>query len=262
MNPLYFGNSERPLYGVYHPPRTRDARSQGIVLCYPLGQEYMRAHRAFRQLAILLSKSGFPVLRFDYFGTGDSGGESDAGTFEQWLGDIGTAIDELKDNAGVERVALVGLRLGASLAARVQATRTDVSNVVLWDPIVIGTSYLAELIATTEEHDPARRALGSNAEVVGINGFAWTRSLRQGLNEVTAEAFPVNPNTRVAVLVSAEREDYTKLAERYAQMNARYTFRCIPSPGDWAYIDAYGSALLPQDIIQGIVAHLNQESAQ
>jgi pimeloyl-ACP methyl ester carboxylesterase len=262
MNPLYFGNSERPLYGVYHPPRTRDARAQGIVLCYPLGQEYMRAHRAFRQLAILLSKSGFPVLRFDYFGTGDSGGESDAGTFDQWLSDIGTAIDELKDNAGVERVSLVGLRLGASLAARVQAARTDVSSVVLWDPIVIGASYLAELIATTEEKDPARRALAANADIVGINGFAWTRSLRQGLDAVTAEAFPVNPNTRVAVLVSSERDDYAKLAERYKQVNARYTFRCIPSPGDWAYIDAYGSALLPQDIIQGIVAHLNQESAK
>jgi hypothetical protein len=34
----------------------------------------------------------------------------------------------------------------------------------------------------------------------------------------------------------------------------------VPSPGDWAFIDAYGSALLPQDIIQAIVTYLTQES--
>ena len=259
MNPLYFGNSERPLYGVYHPPRVRDGRSQGIVLCYPVGQEYMRAHRAFRQLAILLSKSGFPVLRFDYFATGDSGGASEEGTFEQWMSDVGTAIDELKDNAGVERVALVGLRLGAALAARVQTTRKDVSSVVLWDPVVIGASYLSELIATTEAEETAR-AVRTNADIIGINGFAWTRALRHSLDGVTSEAYPAEPNSRVALLVSAERDDYTRLRERYAGSQANFTYRCIPSPGDWAYIDAYGSALLPQDIIQGIVAHLNQES--
>lgn len=262
MNPLFFGNSERPLYGVYHPPRTRDTRARGIVLCYPLGQEYMRAHRAFRQLAILLSKSGFPVLRFDYFSTGDSSGENDAGTIEQWLRDVGTAIDELKDNAGVERVSLIGLRLGASLAARVQAGRTDVSSVVLWDPVVVGAAYLADLIATTDENDPARSAVAARNDVIGINGFAWTKTLREGLDAITADAFPVVSNTRVALLVSGERDDYARLRERYASLNGRFTYRCIPSPGDWAFIDAYGSALLPQDIIQGIVAHMSQECEQ
>jgi pimeloyl-ACP methyl ester carboxylesterase len=262
MNPLFFGDSERPLYGVYHPPRTRDPRDHGVVLCYPVGQEYMRAHRAFRQLATLLSKSGFPVLRFDYFGTGDSSGAADAGSFDQWLKDIGTAIDELKDNAGIEHVTLVGLRLGAALAAQVQAARTDVSNVVLWDPIVIGAAYLGELIATTEAGDAARRAIADDADVVGINGFTWTRTLRAALNTVTPETFPIKANTRVALLVSGERPDYERLRERYVSLNGNFTFRCLPSPGDWAYIDAYGSALLPQDIIQGIVAHVNQETVK
>src|SRR5215217_413896 len=86
MNPLYFGSSQKPLYGVYHPPKSqpgRPVRTTGVVLCYPLGQEYMRAHRAFRQLATLLTKSGFPVLRFDYYGTGDSGGDGDAGDVDK-----------------------------------------------------------------------------------------------------------------------------------------------------------------------------------
>jgi pimeloyl-ACP methyl ester carboxylesterase len=258
MNPLFFGSSDRPLFGIYHPPRTRDARAHGIVLCYPVGQEYMRAHRAFRQLAILLSKSGFPVFRFDYIGTGDSSGDSDAGSFDQWLSDTGVAIDELKDNAGVQHLSLVGLRLGALLAARVAVARADVTRVVLWDPVVVGTSYWAELVASTSAPDVARGATNS-ADVLGINGFAWSRTVREAVAAVNADSYPVDARTRTALLVSQEQEDYARLRDRYAGLNGRFTYRCIPSPGDWAFIDAYGSALLPQDIIQGIVAYLSQE---
>ena len=138
MNPFFFGSSQQPLYGVYHPSRARTTRLTAVVLCYPLWQEYMRAHRAFRQLAMLLSKAGFPVLRFDYFGTGDSAGDSDAGDVSRWTHDISTAIDEMKDTAGVTKVSLVGLRVGASLAAAVAAERKDLDRIVLWDPIVAG----------------------------------------------------------------------------------------------------------------------------
>ena len=259
MNPLFFGRSDQPLFGVYHPPRTRDTRAHGIVLCYPLGQEYMRAHRAFRQLAILLSKAGFPVFRFDYFGTGDSSGSSAEGSLERWTSDTGIAIDELKDNAGVQQLSLVGLRLGALVAARVATTRADVTRVVLWDPVVDGTRYWADLVRSAGQQDAAARAASTNA-VVGLNGFPWTHTLRQAVAAVKAESYPVDAGTRTGLFISQENEDYTRLRDRYAGLNGSFTYGCIPSPGDWAYIDAYGSALLPQEIIQGIIGYLTQES--
>ncbi|MGH7468364.1 MAG: serine aminopeptidase domain-containing protein [Longimicrobiales bacterium] len=260
MNPLYFGRSEQPLFGVYHPPRTRDTRAHGIVLCYPFGQEYMRAHRAFRQLAILLSKAGFPVFRFDYYGTGDSSGASADGSLDRWIVDTSVAIDELKDNAGVQHLSLVGLRLGALLAARVATTRAEVTRVVLWDPVVMGVRYWGDLVGSTGQPGAILETAQSSA-VVGINGFPWTRTLREAVTGVTAESYPVDARTRTALLVSQEHEDYTRLRDRYAGLNGSFTYRCIPSPGDWAFIDAYGSALLPQDIIQGIVAYLTQDAA-
>jgi uncharacterized protein len=263
MNPLFFGSTGKALFGVYHPPRSRETRDHGIVLCYPAGQEYMRAHRAFRQLAILLSKAGFPVLRFDYFGTGDSNGESEQGSMEQWVEDVGTAIQELKDNAAVERVSLVGLRLGATLAARVQERRSDVASVVLWDPVVDGSSYFREIVATAESAGATVRLPDGRADpdaTVGIYGYPWTGRLRRELDGVGLDAYRAPAKDRVAVLVSRERTDYLSLRDHYARQTDRLTYRCIPSPGDWAYIDAYGSALLPQDIIQGIVTHLTEES--
>jgi len=35
-------------------------------------------------------------------------------------------------------------------------------------------------------------------------------------------------------------------------------YRCIPSAGDWAVADRFGSALIPQAIIQGVLRCLTQ----
>ena len=147
MNPFFFGNSQAATVRCLPSSQSADVRGPpAVVLCYPLWQEYMRAHRAFRQLAMLLSKAGFSVLRFDYFGTGDSAGESDAGDVSRWTHDISTAIDELKDTAGVSKVSLVGLRVGASLAAAVAAERKDLDRIVLWDPVVGGKAYVEKMV--------------------------------------------------------------------------------------------------------------------
>ncbi|MDH3592767.1 MAG: alpha/beta hydrolase, partial [Planctomycetota bacterium] len=66
MNPVYFGDSATRLYGIYHPAKGASVRDEGVVLCYPMGQEYMRAHRAFRMLSLMLAKRGFHVFRFAF----------------------------------------------------------------------------------------------------------------------------------------------------------------------------------------------------
>ena len=67
-NPLYFGSASQPLFGMLHRPQGA-LRQTGIVLCPSWGTEALRSYRGLRQLAQVLSQSGFPVLRFDYSGT-------------------------------------------------------------------------------------------------------------------------------------------------------------------------------------------------
>ena len=110
VEPFYFGTAGS-LFGCYHAPQGAKRRDSGVVLCNPMGFEYIRAHRAYRQLAIRLSHAGFPVLRFDYYGCGDSGGRSEEGEIGRWQEDISSAIDEIKERAGLERVCLIGMRL-------------------------------------------------------------------------------------------------------------------------------------------------------
>ena len=61
------------------------------------------------QLAKRLSGIGFHVLRFDYYGTGDSAGDADEGDLRQWHDDLSAAVDELKDTAAIQMVSLIGL---------------------------------------------------------------------------------------------------------------------------------------------------------
>jgi alpha/beta superfamily hydrolase len=254
MNPFFFGNSKQPLYGVYHPPRAQTARSTAVVLCYPLWQEYMRAHRAFRQLAMLLSKAGFSVLRFDYFGTGDSAGESDAGDVSRWTHDVGTAIDELKDTAGVTRVSLVGLRVGASLAAAVAAERKDLDRIILWDPVVGGKAYVDKMVRTEQANGSAPRV--GALETIGIKGFPLTSRMREGLEGIDLHQLRAPASGRMIMTVSEERPEFVAFRDALAGRRIPMTYRHIPSAGNWDEIDRWGSALLPQSIIQGIVACL------
>lgn len=262
MNPFYFGESERALYGVYHPPRSARVRETGVVLCYPIGQEYMRSHRAFRQLAMILAKKGFHVLRFDYFATGDSCGDGSEGSLEQWRADIGVAIDELKDTAGIGRVAVVGLRVGAALAVSACRDRDDVTDLVLWDPVTDGRAYIEELLTSPmgriDGDGQAILAGRGGDRTVGVMGFPLTPAMRRGLDGIRLLEQPSPAVRSSAVLVSGEREDCKALRDRFHRDGIRSSYRCVPSPGSWNIVDNNGSVLIPQAIIQEVVARLTE----
>lgn len=249
MNTFFFGSSKQPLFGIYHPPKARKVRETGVVLCYPMGQEYMRAHRAFRQLALLLSKAGFHVFRFDYAGTGDSYGESEEGSVEQWIEDVGTAIEELKETAGVKRVALVGLRLGGAVAAMAAERRTDVDGVVLWDPVVDGKAYVVEMLEG--------RAAPTASAPVGVLGFPLTARLRDGIERIDLRRTEPPKGSRRFIMASQAAPELDLVRDAAAP---RAALELVPLEGRWNEVDNYGSALIPQLQIKGIVGHLSQEA--
>lgn len=146
MTPLYFGTGQRRLFGVLDPAQARSSQARAALICCSWGAEYIFSHRALRYLAGQLAARGFHVLRFDYYGSGDSGGDESELRLSGCRADIAAAVEELKDVSEAKAVVLIGLRLGASLAAQVAATRgDDVTALVLWDPAVSGPEYLEAL---------------------------------------------------------------------------------------------------------------------
>jgi uncharacterized protein len=185
---------------------------RGVVICNPWGAEHINAHRALRQLSRKLSGAGLHVLRFDYFGTGDSAGDMTQTDLPGWECDIKSAIAELESITGSTRVSLIGLRLGATLAAKVAVWLDPlVNSLVLWDPVVDGRAYLDELYAasrvgSTADGQLVARPLVSRPPDLGggheILGFPITARMASELKELNLVALAPDLLRRTLAVLS------------------------------------------------------------
>jgi exosortase A-associated hydrolase 2 len=133
-------NGEHVFAGLHRPARPA---TRAIVMCHPLGEEKLWAHRVFVSFARDLAAAGFAVLRFDCRGEGDSDRDFEQTDFETRIQDTSLAVKAVRElNPSVTDVTLLGLRLGASTAAATAVRRTDVDRLVLWDPVVDGAAYM------------------------------------------------------------------------------------------------------------------------
>jgi alpha-beta hydrolase superfamily lysophospholipase len=109
-----------------------------------MGLESEYSSRALRDLAHRLAASRWAALRVDYAATGDSAGTwTDPDLVTEWLCGIRGAIDYARA-LKTPRVAVVGLRIGATLAAAELSRGGPVDDLVLWDPFVTGRAFLRE----------------------------------------------------------------------------------------------------------------------
>ena len=208
LEPFYFGTPGQQLYGCYHLPKAGPNRESAVVLCNPLGEEYIRFHRAFRQLAERLSVAGFPVLRFDFYGCGDSAGGAEEGRVAQWLTDVSTAVDEVRRRGRVEKICLVGLRLGAALSAIAGVDRQDIDRIVLWDPVVSGKDHLDELRRLHREM-LGRAHVKPMPQPVGeyqteLLGFPMSNSMVTDIARLDLFSISQEPANRMLIIESRE----------------------------------------------------------
>jgi uncharacterized protein len=192
--PFFFANGTYQLFGILHEPEKR-SRGTGYVLCYPFAEERLWAQRVYVDFARELARRGNPVLRFDFMGNGDSEGKFEAADVMTWLSDIDSAIGTLKAKIpGLNDVGLLGLRFGATLAA-LAAVRSDVSRLVLWDPVIDGSHYMQEILRSnlmtqtvifkTVQKD--RKMLIQDlmeGRTVNVDGYEIGRKLFEGISDI------------------------------------------------------------------------------
>ncbi len=253
--PFYFGSPDKLLFGCYHEPSLERRRKCAVVVCQPVGHEYINSHRALRQLAARLSDAGFPVLRFDYYGCGDSSGSREEGTILQWLEDISTAISEVRSRTAVVQVCLIGLRLGGTLAMIAAAERADLESMVLWDPVVSGKGYLDGLLRLQKEMLRFRPKPSSAQEPQGyldVLGFPLSRFLRAELEKIDLPPIAVSPAKDVLVIQSDQTAGEANLKEHFSQTETRLEYQRFDGPQIWRPTSD-GSLLVPSQILHSIV---------
>jgi alpha-beta hydrolase superfamily lysophospholipase len=174
MPAVFFGATDRQLYGVYHPPLARPVRPAGVLICPGFGHEYMRSHRAFVRMAEQLALKGYPVFRYDHEGTGDSAGEMDELDLARLEDGVSVAAEELLAMSEAPRVAIIGHRLGGWLALRA-AAQLPCRAVVLCDPVLDGREYVRLL-----RSEGAPRSGGHG--VSWVHGYPWPEALLNAID--------------------------------------------------------------------------------
>lgn len=246
--PLHFGESARPLYGVYHAPAARAGRRPAILLLNPFGEEAIRAFRIYRLLAERLAAAGAPVLRFDYYATGDSSGDCGDASLKVFVQSVLDAHMELMDMSGARDCAWAGLRLGASVAlvaAAMAAAPPD--RLLLWDPIVSGRSYLEELAAGHRAAIAAQigsepRAAPAQSESLG---FMLPQSLVGELGALDLRTIAKRPAERVVVIAGSDPPTDKALHRALAASGAETVWRDPPEHASWNSDQALNSFVVP-----------------
>jgi pimeloyl-ACP methyl ester carboxylesterase len=211
-------------------------------MSHPFGEEKLWTHRVFVSMARTLASRGYSVLRFDYMGAGDSSGLTPDTSLQTHISDLSAAITTLIERQpAVQHVGLIGLRLGASIAALLaeqahQEPRLDrirAAPLILWDPILDGLNYFQELLRSNlstqlavygkvrEDREVLQQTI-RNGGRVNVDGYEIALPLFESCGR--SDLLPSAPKqhagptliTQIATSsVQKDRADLQELAHRY-----------------------------------------------
>lgn len=219
----------------------------GVVLCAPWGLEEAAARAAWRALADAIALAGYPCLRFDYPGTGDSlgtmAGLADAAA---WTRAAGDAVGFLRAYTGVSRFILAGHSLGAALALDAAAEHPNITGLVLISPATSGAAYLRHLqsMAGTCDATGALDIAGHGLGAAMIASLARIEPLKRRIAGLTGAVVFDRPGRKAGAEVS----------EHLRRLGVSSALRILPSgsrsPG-LAPVDEIIGALKDLHPIQG-----------
>ncbi len=230
------------LFGWIHEPGDQRA-DVGVVLISALGRDERCAHLPYRLFADQLAARGYPTLRYDHRGEGDSLGLPDPGTdaLPFWLDDIGRAIEKLRTDTQVRRVVLAGVRLGATLAA---ASAAKADGLILLAPVLNAGAWVKRLRF-------ASRALGradANAPL-DAGGLVLSTATLASLAELGLDGSPYIP-----LFVAAQNRMVETFCAKLVEHGARVTLSDFPG-FEAMFLDAH-SNLAPDEVFRRSIGWL------
>lgn len=199
--PFFFYSGKKRIFAVLHQPNKEFSKNGlALIFCTAFAEEKLWAHRVFVSFARDLAKEGIAVLRFDFMGHGDSEGEFEDSNVETQLRDIQSAIELVKIKTRSKTIGLLGLRLGATLAAIAARQSAFIDFLVLWEPIIKCKDYLQKCLRSNLAKQMAiykkiihdRKKLTEellNGRHVNIDGYLMSGSFYKQASAIDLNSF-------------------------------------------------------------------------
>lgn len=256
--PFYFESQHQWLFAWLHRPEHILHSDHAVLICPPIGHEQIHAHRSLRHLADAVAAAGFPVMRFDYHGTGDSSGfDEDPERVATWLANVRDARRWLIEQLGCMKINAIGLRLGAMLAAQA-ITDQPIENLLLWVPVVKGRSYVREMKALNFSKAGSVPTSSATAGDIEAAGFVLTEQTLQDLS--CLDLLQIHPLCRRALIV--QRDDTPTdlhLLEHFKSLGIETQQMAQPGYADMMLDPLFGK--VPGQVITHVVDWLLAQTA-
>ena len=232
--------------GSLHTPDPLKALDVGVVLCSPLGRDARCAHLPMRLLAQDLAAAGVATLRFDHLGIGDALDLDDetADALPVWLAGVRAAVATLRDQTGVRRVVLGGVRFGATLAA---LSVEIADGLILLAPVARGGPWLRELKLATAVLAPT--TVGAGACGLDADGLVLSAATASAIGTIDLRSLDAGHRP---VFLAAQNPATTKLGETLTGSGGPVTAE--PFGGFAALFDDSHSNLAPRDLFDQVIA--------
>lgn len=292
LQAFFFGSGGARLFGVWRAAMSdvennaTSATSEGVtagsadverrvwVICPPFAEEDKSARRTLTELCQKLQARGEASLLFSLRGTGDSDGDFADATTQTWRDDVLAACREAARRDSNARLCLLGVRLGASLAA-LAAQEANASRLILIEPLLAGRPYLAAMgqrkklrammtsaqgeqaqggsadTVSIAETNGASQAANGDAKVAveDLDGWPIAAPLRDSLNalDLASQMPHLSPHMSTHVLQVGPRAQIATPLERFARSINASTHAVVMRPFwnllDYARADALFDAI-------------------
>jgi alpha-beta hydrolase superfamily lysophospholipase len=186
--PLWLPAGSETMFAFVHEPVASDRRGTGVVICPPFGWDEMCSHRARRTWARALAAAGFPAIRIDLPGSGESSGvPEDPERPQAWKTAIANAAAWMRENEMATRVVAIGIGVGGLMAFAAAADGAPIDDLMLWAVPARGRTTMRELRAyagiVAARYEPVGEQPESDG-TVEVTGFVMSRETAAEIDEL------------------------------------------------------------------------------
>lgn len=143
---FFLETGAKRIYCVEYVPVAGKSNKAAVILCKPIWGERIRTHRIFTNLGRLLCNEGFDVITCDYFGDGNSAGDSLDLNFYSMTEDIVDLHKHICSKSEIVNFTLIGLRVGANCAIWASKMIGQLRAMILVEPIPDLSNYLMDAL--------------------------------------------------------------------------------------------------------------------
>ena len=243
LEPFFLEGGQGPLFCIRLGPRQSVPLARVLYL-HPFAEEMNKSRRMAALQARQLAAQGYEILQVDLTGCGDSWGDFSDATWQGWQADGMRAADWLTQREPSLPLVLWGLRLGASLAVEVGEARSDVSGLLLWQPVTNGDLFLGQFLRLKQVSDmlgdrasrasvQSCRAQLLEGQPVEVAGYLLSPELALGIATVRLET--ANPREVVWIeLTSPASPASLETIDQWQARGCNVELVCIHSEPFWS----------------------------